>query len=238
MITLPPFLAVTHASGWTPASDPGLYVWHAADRQGGTNGVAVSQLTDFSGNGRHATTGASKPLYRTSGVKGLPSFDFIGSRFASTSITPFTDTQIAWFMAIKASSGTAAFGRFVACAGPGIDFNTAQTCIPAYLHFNATITLSAGRFNVLPTYEAGVANGAERVLSSVFGPSRFDLWTDGVAAGGGVVGAAFNFNTLHFGKGSGSEFCNSMIAEVFALTGTLTTSRRLQSEGYLRAKYR
>lgn len=238
MITLPPFLAVPHASGWTPASDSGLYVWHAADRQGGTDGVAVSQLTDLSGNGRHATVGASKPIYRSSGVKGLPSFDFIGSRAVTASIAAFTETQIAWFMAIRISYTATAFGRFLSCSGPGIDFNTGQTCVPAYLNVAGTATLSAARSSNLPNYETGVLDGAERVLTSVFGSSRFDLWSDGVAGGGSAVAGAFNFNTINYGVGYTSTYFKGMIAEVFALTGTVDSTRRLRSENYLRAKYR
>lgn len=229
-----------HHSSWIPTRDSGLYVWHAADRQGGTDGVAVSQLTDLSGNGRHATTGASKPLYRASGVNGLPAFDFVGSRFVSTSITAFTDNQIAWFMAVKVSYTASAFGRFMACSNPGIDFSSGFSCIPAYVNVSGTATLSAARASSLPNYETGVTNGAERVLTSVFGPSRFDLWSDGVAGGGAAISGSFNFNTIDFGRGgtgASTNYCNSMIAEVFALTGTVDTTRRLKAENYLRAKY-
>lgn len=239
MVTLP-HRRKYHA-GWIPTRDSGLYVWHAADRQGGTDGVAVSQLTDLSGNGRHATTGASKPLYRASGIKGLPAFDFVGSRFVSTSITAFTDNQIAWFMAVKVSYTASAFGRFMACSNPGIDFSNGFSCVPVYVNVSGTATLSAARSSILPNYETGIANGADRVLTSVFGSSRFDLWSDGIAGGGAVIGGAFNFSTIDFGRGgvgASTAFCNGMIAEVFALTGTVDSARRLLAENYLRNKYR
>jgi hypothetical protein len=195
-------------------------------------------LTDLSGNGRHITTGVTKPLYRSSGVKSKPSFDFAGNRSISQTITAFTGSEIAWFMAVKVSTSATAFGRFLSCRLPAADFNSVQTCIPAYVVVSGTVTVNGGRNNQLPTYISGLANGADVVLSSVFGLSRFDLWADGVAGGGHATGGAFNFGLLDYGSGGFSEKANGMIAEIFALTGTVDAARRLNAENYLRTKYR
>ncbi len=235
MVTLPH--RRKHHAGWIPTRDSGLYVWHAADRQGGADGVAVSQLTDLSGNGRHATTGASKPIYRASGVKSRPSFDFVGSRSIAASIAAFTGSELAWFMAVKLSSSSSANGRFVSCSGTGLDFDSVQRCIPAYVSSPSSISVSAGRNLQFQLYTSGRANGSDLVLVSVFGASRFDLWANGVAGGGHATGGAFNFTQLEYGRGGFGEFANGMIAEVFALTGTVDATRRAVSEGYLIRKY-
>lgn len=223
---------------WTPRSDSGLWIWHAADQQGGTDGVAVSQLTDLSGNGRHITTGASKPLYRASGVKGKPSFDFVGSRSISQSIAAFTGSELAWFMAVRVSTSAVGSGRIVSLRGPALDWNSLAGANPAYTFISGgLVTLYANRNNQYPIYASGLANNSERVLTSVFTSTRLDTWIDGAASGGAATGSGtFNFNTIEYGR-SGPELYNGMLAEVFALTGTVDSTRRLLAENYLRAKY-
>jgi hypothetical protein len=225
---------------WTPRSDSGLWIWHAADQQGGTDGVAVSQLTDLSGNGLHITTGASKPLYRSSGVKGRPSFDFTGSRFISQAITAFTGSELAWFMAIRVSTSASGSGRIVSLRGPALDYISVNTGIPAYAFVSGgLVTLYANRNSQYPIYASGLANNSERVLTSVFTATRLDMWIDGSAVAGASPGSgAFNFNTIEYGRSTFGEYYNGMLAEVFALTGTVDTPRRTRAENYLRTKYR
>lgn len=53
-------------------------IWYAADRQNAANDSAVAQLTDFSGNNRHAAaldaTAANQPTFRVDAANNLPGF--------------------------------------------------------------------------------------------------------------------------------------------------------------------
>lgn len=74
-----PFGRSAPAAAWTPLALTPM-IWLDATQLGLSDGAAVAQFTDYSGNARHfvqATT-ANKPTFRTSGINGLASVEADG----------------------------------------------------------------------------------------------------------------------------------------------------------------
>lgn len=83
---------VTVNSSWTPASIDDLFAWYRSDTVTLSSGK-VSQLTDKSGNGRHATqaTPANRPAYSaTGGLNNLPYFSTTESYSTGTGLSAGT----------------------------------------------------------------------------------------------------------------------------------------------------
>ena len=55
-------------------------LWLDAFQRGGTDGAIMSTWPDESGNGNHAVASSTsrRPIYRASGVNGMPAIDFDG----------------------------------------------------------------------------------------------------------------------------------------------------------------
>lgn len=69
------------ASSWTPLTEGGVVIWHAARLLSGTNdGDLCTQFVDFSGANRHGYAPATNAPYFTNNViNGLPAFRFGGT---------------------------------------------------------------------------------------------------------------------------------------------------------------
>src|SRR5262245_19031906 len=89
--------------GFSPSVLPGLKAWYDATTIAGlSDGSAVAQWNDISGNANHLTqaTGSKQPLYKTGIVKGLPIVrfdgvdDFLRGTFGSTVAQTLTIVSI------------------------------------------------------------------------------------------------------------------------------------------------
>lgn len=124
-MAMSPRLLKPRATGFNPKSIAGLKVWlDAASLSSLTfNGSTVSQVSDLSGNGYHATQGTAnnQPTYQAAGFNSKPtlSFDTTDSLLSSATVadyflTPATSPTMvlvmACYMPTVASSGGVVFG--------------------------------------------------------------------------------------------------------------------------------
>lgn len=227
------------SAAWTPASlGAANWGWFDAQTQGGTNGVAPSQITDYSGNARHLNSGASKPLYSATGLNGRAAFDFASGRSVSRTLSSaFTDSAVEVYFVCQVSTAATGGGRLASFRSPGLDYNTKDTCIPAFVSVSgATVGLYACRDNQYPAYGTGLANGSSHILAAHFASGSASLWLNGTAAGtASHTAGAFNFGIVELGISTFGEQFNGMIGEMLVVASTPGERERI--EGYLAHKY-
>lgn len=239
MITLPQTLGFRAARSipWTPSTlGASLWAWYDATQQGGTDGVAVSQVTDYSGNGRHLTSSTSFPLYRSTSFSGSrPCFDCTSQRRAQATVT-FTGSAMSFFVAFQYRNAPNGNGRVFSLKGPSSDWGEAGGAIAAYLGGTSAVAMRVG---VTETFATGLASGTSFLLSAVMQSGTFTIHKDGTQSAGSpkATGAGnFNASEVWFG-GSTGEQCNGYIAEAFAVSSAASSDDRQKAEGYLAHKY-
>src|SRR3990167_5180533 len=73
---------------WSPVIVSGIISWYKADAESAyANSDSISLLTDWSGNGNHATrSGATRPTYQTNIINGLPIIRFSATQYLDVPI--------------------------------------------------------------------------------------------------------------------------------------------------------
>ena len=228
-----------HSPSWTPASlGASLWAWYDAPTQGGSNGVAVSQMTDYSGNARHLASGASKPLFSSSGLNSRSAFNFATGKSISLTLgSAFTGSALQVYFACQVSTAATGAGRLASFRSPGLDYNTKDTSIPALVSVSGgAVDLYACRDNQYPAFGTGLSNGSNHITASHFSSGSIALWLNGTAGGAAShTSGAFNFGIVELGISTFGEQFNGLIGEMIVVTGS--TADRQKVEGYLAHKY-
>jgi hypothetical protein len=217
---------------WTPSQITTALWLDANDSASVTlNGSTVSQWSDKSGNGRHATqaTAAAQPSYNLTGLNSKPILTFDGSA-DFLSITEFND------------------GATVAIVGAGGDVLAPQLSGAAPASFAPAWNAALGR-----TFYRGVTDIATRSAgfsgSNNFGIGLITLSTsqsavnikqDGntaVTFSQPLVSNDLEINTVGRDYAGATQFCTGSIAEIIVIATVASTSDCEQIEGYLAHKW-
>lgn len=221
-----PALRLPHASAFTPASIAGLVRWYKADAiTGKSDGAAISQWDDYSGNGAHATqpTGTNQPLYIASAGGGKPAVEFDGSN--DRLIVPTTGALADWtVVVVSQQNAMGAQGYMVASAsaGQGVYENSVGS--------GASFGVNAGGGNrrelngttahaiKVATRAALYINGTEPSYQSSADPGAMTLV---------LLGA----------RSDGFAAYKGRLSEVLIFSAALSTANRRALEAHLAAKY-
>lgn len=243
MMTLPQFVGFRGRPAsalWTPAQWGGsLWAWYDAPTQGGSNGVAVPQMTDRSANGRHLTTGTGngQPTYSATGFGGYPGFSFAGSR-GSEGLHAISASEVTWFMAVKTAVGPGAFPRILSHDNAdGNDWNTGELTLLQYAGTgNPTI---GGPGTTFTEASPAIAAGSLCIFAFRTANASQTLWNNSTQVATQTPAAGTpNSPRVRFGSYAASnQYTDAIVAEAFAHTGALTTLDRQKAEGYLAHKY-
>lgn len=242
MITLPQAIGMrgSTAAAWSPADlGAALWAWYDAEAQGGTDGVAVSEVTDQSGNGIHLATGGSKPYYRATSFSGSkPCYDCATSRTANRTLgAAHTETAMSFLMAIRVGAQANA-GRIVTLRNAG-DYADGTALIPCYQYDAGPYNVAALRNTTAIVGSSTAALNDYVIFASMFKSGSGKVWYNGgTAVTGTPTGTSISFSTVEFGGWAGvSAFCNGLIAEMLLIDGEIVDEDREKAEGYLAHKY-
>jgi len=222
---------------WTPAeiSATRMKYWFAADKLTGvSSGAGIPQLTDFSGNGNHATqaTGANQATYLSNAINGLPGANFDGVNDYYNLLGPSSISMSqSIFVVIKASDQPIdqALMTFADNNG-GLGFYINSTGFPAlYKQGTGNILVSgnAAPDNVFCILAANFVQGAAAIYVNGNGWGGTHSITLSAPANGYLIGWSDNNSPT------------GPIAEIIILQEPYLkdTAEHYRIEGYLSAKY-
>lgn len=244
------------AAAFSPASVTGLQAWYKADAGTSTttDGVAISQWSDQSGNARHLVqaTGASQPLYKAAIQNGLPVVRFDGTNdgliydAGAAFLSNVAATGFAVFVPRGASAGSGD-GRILSTAavtGAAQDFNSTAASIFVDVSSEAT----AGPYPTTTYFNSGahtstatVATGTSRQTSTVYDGANGSMYQNGTldpAAFAAV--SSFTIRLISTGSDTGlgaSSFFNGDVCELLLYVGALGTTDRVNVQNYLKSKW-
>jgi|GEM_PF-2163075 len=208
---------------FTPARLPGLLLWlDASQISGKSDGDAISQWSDLSGNGNHWTqaTGSEQPTYQTNEIGGKPvvQFDGVDDVLTRTALD-FGSTYTVFVVFRRDASGESSL---LFSSGGGYDFSLDT----GLLNFaNSSRDENAVSAALLPL-----------MAPAVFSYKRQQLRKNGTAAS--LTGASFAGNNLRSYLGSNPvAWWPISIAEVVVSTSDLTLAQVEATESYLLAKW-
>jgi hypothetical protein len=223
----------TGGSGsFDPTSIAGLQAWLKADAGTSTttDGVAVSQWNDQSGNGRNFTqaTGSLQPLYKAAIFNGLPvvRFDGVDDFMAVAAALETSNTS---FFIVTSFSKVTAFAAFFASSGTAANFRQNNLTGQIQITYNggntATATDISGARHVIGVQLPLGASGEIRV-------------DGGAATAGGANVAAQAGTALQLAaNGSGGATMTGDVGEVLLYNSVLSAGNRQAVEAYLKAKW-
>jgi len=218
------YTTLRNLDAFTPASLSGLAAWYDASQiTGTTDGAALSQWNDLSGNARHLrqATGASQPIYKTAiqNGKGVVRFDGTNDVMSVVAAIPKPFTV---FLVGRATQGTIANETFF---GGG---NSVSCQADTSGHYR----ISGGP----PTWAS--AAGGTKVNSFVVLCGVFDDATSLIRVNGvetvDTLATGSAISAIHAGASNGSaDFLKGDIAELIVYSRHLSATEILQVEGYL-----
>ena len=242
---------VTAQTLWSPADlSAGLTLWFDAQDASTlvTDGGAVVEWRDRSGNGFHATQGtaADRPAHDSTGLNGRPSVVFDGtSDFLQLPTLPATSWTGGLTAAVVGRATTASWSRW-------FDIGNGQNANNIFMGRNAgttemilrTFTAGAqGNGSVSPTVASGanslhVATVAAGAAGSA---AASTYWANGTA---GTASTTFVPNAVTRASGylgrsnwTGDARLNGAISEIVLAPADLSTADRQRLEGYLAHKW-
>lgn len=239
--THPYYYAKAPNSAFQPTSFPSCALWlDAADRN--TISSRVSQWSDKSGNGNHATqtTGANQPTINSAGPNGLTTIAFNGTSqffslpdstrldfptndfaiFAMVRVNPATDTSVHNII-VKNNPNTPQWRMSIENRNSQITiFNSSAQSSLAFVSGSSQWTLLNG------------------VVNRTTGNTLFRNGTS-VASSASITGSLTNNSIVTIGANSAGNdrFWNSDMGEIIVYSGLPTTTQREQIEGYLAWKW-
>lgn len=235
------------AAPFTPMSLTGLALWLDASKGVSATGNNVTSWQDQSGNGNNATqsTSSYEPLHVTVGINGKPSVHFTGGTHLTIADTASLqwgtgDFYVAFVLAETTASSTygMVFSKQLApypFAGPGVFANFAlptqgtswggQTSYVDYVSTTSTM----------------LNDGTPRQFSLARTGTTLSVRLNGMASAS-TVGAATDVGAMGTpvsmgANQSGGQALTGDIAEVIAVSGTVSPSDVANVEAYLKAKY-
>jgi hypothetical protein len=225
-------------------------IWYDAYQQNLTNGAQVASVTDFSGNGNHATQSVSsqRPTFATNQSAGMPAFLFNGaqSQFVQTgSISALNTNTISWYIITKSANNYLGIAmRSAYSSGAG---SASSTLWGSYMNnvsgqFISHTRNSAGtmagsvngytsNYNVL----CNIWDGSTSQLNSYFNGSAAGSFSGANSNPTGHIHTRLGSNSG--GSSSGGVFYKGHIAEVAVYTTALNITQRTILDNYFGNKY-
>lgn len=236
-----PRLLAPRATGFNPKSISGLSLWLDASQSSSVtlNSGNVSQWSDLSGNGRHATQGTAinQPAYNTNPLNGRATINFTTSGALSGSYTALTDHSL--FVVCRFGSGSNSVGRLFTLAAASTNDTTAPTFIPllrANPSLQAVESFVAGNFYARRTITYDTWFIASSIYSGTTVSNRINNGAEATASAS-ISGNAFARYGIGTGFGGTSPAIVGDVAEYIAFTKAVTDSERARIKAYLSRKW-
>lgn len=220
----------TGGAAFDPASVAGLQAWYKADAGTSTttDGVAISQWNDQSGNTRHLAqaTGSLQPLYKAAIQNGQPVVRFDGTDDVLTAT--FTLNQTVHLFAVLVFR-IAYAGNAIAVCG-----NNASNNGSLFRTSSTDVSLFAGSTGCAVTTTPQAWHSYSGLFNGVSSENRVD---GGTASTGNAGVNAFAGLTAGAGTGGAPQPAAADIGEILAYSPSLNAADRQSVESYLRAKW-
>ena len=209
-----------------------------------SNGASVATWADTSGNGRDATqgTGASQPVYNSTGINGLPSVTFDGTKFlATTAVSPATLSASGLWTVFIVAKPTTTPGTYSM-----LDQDTGGTVRNFQNRVNAAVPqFECIAFNSTPSaftdIQAGGGGTAAHVYSAVRDTTTVQTWVDGTSGGatattGSAQTTATTAAVILGASGTGStQRYTGELGYLALVQGAVSSSQRAATEAALKA---
>lgn len=216
---------------WLPTLMSGLVAWYDAGQITGlSDGTAISQWNDLSGNAYHAVqaTGTKQPLYKTGILNGRPVVRFDGTDdfFTASGLGALSDHSV--FVVIKPAAGV---DQTMLAGAPGNAQIRIGEVADKLQYYDGVANWRSSTL--------GVAQGNWMLLEIVFSSTVGSFYQNSTAYGtadydGGMPSPAYG--TIGAAYTGNSNRVNGDIAEIFYGTD-VTSATRLGAEQYVRGKY-
>lgn len=204
-------------------------VWYAARKETSySNGNKIPTLTDFSGNGYHATNAApaTQPTYVSSGIGSIPAVEFLGAQFlVNAAFSSAQPNEI--YIVLKLNLNTAGVS-FIA-----VDSNNAanrhilfKTSVTDSYSIQAGTRLDDGSSNLNAHVIYGVYNGVSSIIS-----------VDGTDTSGDAGAQSMNGITLGARYDQALLFLVGQISEVVIFNSSVSAGNRTLLKTALGSKY-
>lgn len=222
------------AQAFDPRTIVGLKFWLDASRISGlSDGAAVAQWDDSSGQGNHATqaTAANQPVYKAGVINGRPVVRFDGSNDSLRA--PFgLAHQHTQFVVL----------RFVVAGGSPAGFfasdNTSYAGGFIYTGGKLCVYETGANFSEGSTETAGVASIQSFISASTgLNYRHFKNGAEIVKTGTNNIGTGTPSQYVLGARANSTSFSNCDIAEVLCYNSALSDSDRARVQNYLGAKY-
>lgn len=235
------------SSAFLPTSLAGLALWlDGADASSITLGTGVSQWSDKSGLGHHATnaTGSAQPTYVSNVQNGQHAVHFNGAQslFANLAISqPYTAFYVSW--------SQAADGVTALATNPNTIFELKDLVGGHLIGFH--FTHFAGAENLVSRYDGATRVSPDCTYNATTAAEAFELRSDladttsaKIYQGGTLKQtqtstlASPNTSTqMQIGSEYGGNFMLGYICELILYSRIVNSTEQGQVEGYLRAKW-
>jgi hypothetical protein len=225
-------------------------IWYDAYQQNLTNGAQVASITDFSGNGNHATQNNSsrQPTFATNQSAGMPAYSFGGSlgQFVQTnSISDLNTNNLSWYIITKTTNnylGIALRSAYTSGASSASDAlwgtyitNTSNQFVSHTRNSSGTLVGSnngyTSNFNVI----GNIWNGSSGQLNCYLNGSPAGNFSGANSTPSGHLHTRLGSNSG--GSSSGGVFYKGQIAEVAVYTTVLNSTQRTILDNYFGNKY-
>jgi hypothetical protein len=233
---------------WTPGQlGNSLGIWLDASNATSIllSGSAVSQWSDNSANGNHATQSSinSQPTYEINSLNGKPAivFDGVNDFLEAAAVAPFAsgDNQPIAVFAVLQYQTTSATQR-VANFGLTTGSDSFHTVIGVVSQSRQLAQRRAGG-DLVGVLGASVNLSTFRIVGNVFAGAQSILYLDGAIDAQGVMNTApLSVNTFTIGalkRNFVSDYASVKIAEVIFVSGAVSSDNRQKVEGYLAHKW-
>lgn len=224
--TTPPMPTVTE-----PSVSAALLLQYDASVQTATDGATITQLTDQSGNNRHATlvatAGAQVISYDADGYNGKPAFDFPAAKYMDTPTFPALTGIITAIWVAK--HDVVASTRYVIGSVTGSELGLGSVSTNGGWLLMRGSLASVGTADVNPhIFRAVLGVGA--------GASQ--LYVDGVATGAASNAGVATPTAMRVGAGgAGTGFFDGKLAELRVYNGALTSDDTTALMAFLTSKW-
>ena len=234
---------------WLDGSDNTTIFSDAGTTQA-TNGGAVQQWNDKSGNNRHFSNGtlANRPTLNSTAINGKPALVFDGSNDslgASSAVIPTTHSLFVLFVPTIENSTGSLIGQWEAGQTGRYLWNTNQNCGTATTSgrvniFNSTTTQGSCQIGVAAT-DTSITN-APTIIESICttGSESWKLLQNGTEYESATITSVYQGINTALGTTSASgttQYYDGQIAEVVLTASAVSTDTRQRIEGYLAHKW-
>lgn len=233
-----PFKGISADEDFSLLDIPGLKAWfNAQEITGLSDGQKVTSWTDDSGTGNTVSqaTSTKQPIYRTSGVNGLPSVDFIGNHYMFKS-SPTGLTNITGITIVAALSPDAISGVYTIS---GIDFSGNRAWLIRFIPPTAISLVGSTdgtNLNIALNSQTGLTPKPYLCMASWDGTTGIlEIRIDGVLTSG-TTGTGTIFNStepiLVGARTADSDMFDGDIGELAIWDRALNTSEKTQVINY------